>query len=61
MPAGSHGKTSTIFYRRGVPYNFTDFGIVAAGAYTIYQPTKPIYNSAFFRKSISNVIGVYRS
>ena len=29
MPAGSHGKTSTIFYYRGVPKNFTDFAGVA--------------------------------
>jgi hypothetical protein len=61
MPAGTKGKTSTIFYKRGVPYNFTDFGLVASGAYTIYQPTKPIYNSAFFRKTISNVIGVNKN
>jgi hypothetical protein len=61
MPAGSHGKTSSIFYRRGVPYNFVDFGIVAAGNYTVFQPTRQIYNSAFFRKSISNVIGVYKN
>jgi len=61
MPAGTHGKTSTIFYRRGVPYNFVDFGTVVAGNYTTFQPTKPIYNSAFFRKTISNVIGVYRN
>lgn len=61
MPAGSHGKTSTIFYKRGVPYNFRDFGAVANGAYAVYQPTKPIYNSAFFRNRISNLIGVYRN
>jgi hypothetical protein len=61
MPAGSHGKTSTIFYRRGVPHNFVDFGTVVAGNYAVFQPTRPVYNSDFFRKSISNVIGVYKS
>jgi hypothetical protein len=60
MPAGTHGKTSTIFYRRGVPYNFKDFGLVATGNYTAFQPTTQIYNSAFFRRNISNVIGVYK-
>ena len=60
MPAGTHGKTSTIFYRRGVPSNFHDFGIVATGNYTIFQPTTPIYKSAFFRKNMSSIIGVYR-
>lgn len=61
MPAGTNGKTSAIFYKRGVPYNFKDFGSVVNGAYAVYQPTKPIYNSAFFRNSISSVIGVYRN
>ena len=61
MPAGTHGKTSTIFYRRGVPTNFVDFGAVATGNYAIFQPTTPIYNSAFFRKNISSVIQVYKN
>jgi len=61
MPAGTNGKTSTQFYKRGVPYNFKDFGLVASGAYAVYQPTKPIYNSAFFRNTISNVIGVNKN
>ena len=60
MPAGSHGKTSTIFYRRGVPNNFTDFATVVAGNYTVFQPTRPIFNSPFFQKSISNFISVSR-
>ena len=60
MPAGSHGKTSTIFYRRGVPKNFTDFGKVAAGNYSIFQPTRPLFNTPFFTRSISNFITVYR-
>jgi len=56
MPAGTHGKTSTIFYYRGVPKTFTDFGIVASANYPIFQPTRPLLNSAFFKKSISNFI-----
>ena len=40
MPSGSHGKTSTIFYRRGVPNNFTDFATVVAGNYAVFQPTR---------------------
>ena len=60
MPAGSLGKTSTIFYRRGVPNSFTDFATVVAGNYTIFQPTRPILNSPFFKKSISNFISVAR-
>jgi hypothetical protein len=54
-------RTSTIFYRRGVPYNFTDFGVVTTGNYTSFQPTRPVFNTAFFRKNISNVIGVYKN
>ena len=53
-------KTSTIFYYRGVPKTFTDFGQVASGNYAIFQPTRPIFNSPFFSKSISNFISVYR-
>jgi hypothetical protein len=49
-------RTSTIFYSRGVPKNFVDFASVAHGNYTVFQPTTPIYNSSFFRKSISNII-----
>ena len=60
MPGGGHGKTSTIFYYRGVPKTFTDFGQVASGNYTIFQPTRPILNTSFFSKSISNFISVYR-
>lgn len=60
MPAGSHGKTSTIFYRRGVPNNFKDFGGVAAGNYAIFQPTRPVLESPFFKRSISNFIASYR-
>jgi len=60
MPSGSHGKTSTIFYRRGVPNSFKDFGTVVAGNYTVFQPTRPIINSPFFKKSISNFISVAR-
>jgi hypothetical protein len=53
-------KTSAIFYYRGVPKTFTDFGKVASGNYAIFQPTRPIFNSPFFSKSISNFISVYR-
>jgi hypothetical protein len=60
MGAGSHGATSTIFYRRGVPNNFKDFGAVVAGNYAIYQPTTAIFKSNFFRNSISSFIRVSR-
>lgn len=60
MPAGSHGKTSTIFYHRGVPKNFTDFAVVAAGNYAIFQPTTPVLNTPFFKRRMSNFIAVYR-
>jgi hypothetical protein len=58
MPAGTHGATSTIFYCRGVPKNFTDFGNVARGNYSVFQPTRPILKSSFFQRRISNVIKV---
>ena len=45
-------KTATSFYRRGVPKIFNDFGAVAAGNYTVFQPTRPILNSSFFQRSI---------
>jgi len=60
MPAGGHGKTSAIFYYRGVPKTFTDFGKVASGNYSIFQPTRAILNTSFFSRSISNFISVYR-
>ena len=60
MGAGTHGKTSVIFYYRGVPNVFRVFAGVASGNYAIYQPTRPIFNSAFFRRSISNFISGYR-
>lgn len=53
-------RTNTSFYRRGVPNVFSDFGAVAAGNYTVFQPTRPIVNSSFFQRSISNFIAVYR-
>ena len=56
MPASGHGKTSAIFYYRGVPKTFTDFGILASANYTIFQPTRPLLNSPFFKRSISNFI-----
>lgn len=54
------GKTSTIFYYRGVPKTFTDFALVASGNYPIFQPTRPVFNNSFFNRSISNFISVYR-
>jgi hypothetical protein len=59
MPASGHGKTSAIFYYRGVPKNFKDFARVASGNYAIFQPTRPLLNSTFFKKSISNFIATY--
>lgn len=53
-------RTTTAFYRRGVPNVFTDFGHVATGNYTVFQPTRPLFNSHFFQKSISNFISVSR-
>lgn len=61
MPGGGHGKTSTIFYYRGVPRNFTDFAALAAGNYSIFQPSgRPDISSNFFKRSVSNFIAVYR-
>lgn len=53
-------RTTTAFYRRGVPNTFTDFAGIAAANYTIFQPTRPIFNSSFFQKSISKFIAVSR-
>lgn len=53
-------RTTTAFYRRGVPNTFTDFGLFATANYTIFQPTRPIFNPAFFQKSISKFIAVSR-
>lgn len=51
MPAGSHGRTSTIFYRRGVPDSFKEFGALAAGNYSIVQPSgRPDIRSDYFKK-----------
>ena len=61
MPGGSHGKTSTIFYHRGVPKTFTDFGAIALGNYSVFQPSgRPDFRSDFFKRSVSNFISVYR-
>jgi hypothetical protein len=49
-------RTSAVFYGRGVPQQFTDFGIVATGNYTVFQPTTPIINSSFFQKGMSYII-----
>lgn len=53
-------RTTTAFYRRGVPNIFTDFGQVATGNYTVFQPTRPFFNSPFFQRSISRFIEVSR-
>lgn len=53
-------RTTTSFYHRGVPKIFNDFGAIAAGNYTIFQPTRPILNTSFFQRSISNFISVSR-
>ena len=58
MPSSGHGKTSPIFYYRGVPKSYTDFAAVASANYTVFQPTRPVLNSAFFKRSISNFIAV---
>lgn len=55
-----HGKTSTSFYFRGVPNTYKDFATVASGNYTVFQPNRPILNTSFFTKSISNFLLVYR-
>lgn len=60
MGAGTHGKTSTIFYYRGVPNVFRDFGGVVAANYVVIQPSRPAFYSPFFRRSISNFISGYR-
>lgn len=49
-------RTSAIFYRRGVPNGFKDFGLVATGNYTVFQPTLPIINSTFFSKGMNYII-----
>lgn len=53
-------RTNTAFYRRGVPNTFTDFGLFATANYTIFQPTRPAFDSSFFQKSISKFIAVSR-
>ena len=60
MPAGSHGKTSTIFYHRGVPNRARDFGGLAAGNYSIVQPTRVVYDPIIFNRYISNFISIAR-
>jgi hypothetical protein len=60
MGAGSHGKTSTIFYHRGVPNVFRDFGGLAAGNYVIFQPQTPLINKGFFSRRLSTIISRIR-
>ena len=56
MPAGTHGKTSSIFYRRGIPNNNSGFGAIANGNYTIFQPTNAITNKVYFNKFMTTFI-----
>lgn len=49
-------RTSAAFYGRGVSNRFTDFGLVASGNYTVFQPTTPIINSTFFQRGMSYII-----
>ena len=58
MPSGT--RTSTEFYYRGIPKHYKDFGWVAAGNYSIFQPARPQINSNFFKRSISNFINTFR-
>lgn len=45
MPSYSSGKgrTSAIFYRRGVPNSFTGFGVLAQANYPIVQPQRIVF------------------
>lgn len=49
-------RTSASFYRRGVPNRFTDFGLIATGNYTVFQPTNLFVKNSFFSKGMSNII-----
>jgi len=52
-------KTSTSFYYRGVPKDFTNFGILASANYPIYQPTplpSQIINKSFFSQVTNSII-----
>lgn len=61
MGGSSHGKTSTIFYCRGVPKTFAGFGALAAANYSIFQPSgRPDIRTDFFKRSISNFIAINR-
>ena len=60
MPAGTHGHTSIIFYRRGVPDSYKNFGAIANGNYSVVQPTTPFINAFFFKQRMGNLIRVTR-
>ncbi len=49
-------STGAIFYRRGVPNTFKDFGKLASANYTVGQPTALKINSAFFQTNFTNII-----
>lgn len=49
-------RTSANFYRRGVPNNFTYFGQIASGNYTVGQPTAFQVNANFFQSQFNAII-----
>jgi hypothetical protein len=49
-------RTTAAFYRRGVPNGFKDFGLVATGNYTVFQPTTTLITSNFFSKGMNYII-----
>jgi hypothetical protein len=53
-------RTSTIFYRRGVPDSFKSFGAIASGNYSVVQPTTPFINAFFFSQRMGQLINVSR-
>ena len=52
-----HIRTSAIFYRRGIPNNYTGFAQVAQSNYNVVQPiNKFIATNSFFNRNFSSVI-----
>jgi hypothetical protein len=49
-------RTGNIFYRRGIPNVFNNFGYVASGNYAVGQPTGAKINSAFFQSQFNAII-----
>jgi hypothetical protein len=59
MPSYSSGKgrTSAIFYRRGVPNSFGSFGVLTQANYPIVQPQRIVFydflrniNRSYYKK-----------